>query len=122
MLKEITCTVCPIGCNIFIESEKNNIISVKGYGCSRGIEYGKNEFLYPVRILTTTVKAAEDNILIPVRSSKPIPKEMLMECMSEIKKIRVTGNVKQYDIIISNICGSDADMVATRSYEKNSFY
>ncbi|WHH58121.1 DUF1667 domain-containing protein [Petroclostridium sp. X23] len=117
MLKEIICTVCPMGCNISVEGEGENIASIKGYNCNRGIEYGKNEFAHPVRILTTTVKAADDNILLPVRSSKPIPKELIMECMSEIKKVRVAGKVKRYEVIIQNICGSDADIVATGSLE-----
>ena len=117
MQKEIICTICPIGCIISVEGEGEDITSIKGYSCNRGIEYGKNEFAHPVRILTTTVKVADSNLLLPVRSSKPIPKELIMECMGEIKKIEVSAKVKRYDVIIPNICGSSADIVATGSLE-----
>lgn len=117
MLKEITCTICPIGCNISVEGEGENITSINGYGCNRGIEYGKSEFAHPVRILTTTVKVAGSVTLLPVRSSKPIPKELIMDCMEEIKKVEVSGKVKRYEVIIQDICGSAADMVATGNLE-----
>jgi len=117
MRKDIICTICPIGCNISVEGEGEEITSIKGYSCNRGIEYGKNEFAHPVRILTTTVKVADSNMLLPVRSSKPIPKELIMECMEEIKKIEVSAKVKRYEVIIPNICGSAADIVATGNLE-----
>lgn len=117
MQKEIICTVCPIGCNISVEGEGEDITSIKGYSCNRGIEYGKNEFAHPVRILTTTVKVDDTNILLPVRSNKPIPKNLIMECMAEVKKINVPASVKRYDVIIPNICGSTADIVATGNIE-----
>ena len=112
------CTICPIGCNITVEGEGEAIVSITGYGCKRGIEYGKNEFSHPVRILTTTVKIAGTDQLLPVRSSKPIPKELIMKCMEEIKKVTISEKVKRYDVIIPNICGSTADIVATGSLEK----
>lgn len=118
MRKDMICTICPIGCNITVEGEGENIVSISGYSCKRGIEYAKNEFSHPVRILTTTVKIAGTDQLLPVRSSKPIPKELIMKCMEEIKKVTVSVKVKRYDIIIPNICGSASDIVATGSLEK----
>ncbi len=118
MRKDIICTICPIGCNISVEGEGENISSISGYSCKRGIEYGKNEFSHPVRILTTTVKVAGTDQLLPVRSSKPIPKELIMQCMEEIRKVNASGKTKRYDVIIPNICESGADIVATGSLEK----
>jgi CxxC motif-containing protein len=116
MKKEIICTICPLGCNISVEGEGEEITSISGYGCKRGIEYGRNEFSHPVRILTTTVKIAGSEQLLPVRSSKPIPKELIMKCMEEIKKMSVSLPVKRYDVIIQDVCGSGADIVATGSF------
>jgi CxxC motif-containing protein len=117
MKKEIICTICPIGCNISVDGEGEAITSVKGYSCKRGVEYARNEFSHPVRILTTTVKVAGSDQLLPVRSNKPIPKEMIMDCMEVIKKITASSKVKRYDVIIPDICGSSADIVATGSLE-----
>jgi len=116
MLKEIVCIICPIGCNIIVEGEGNEIKSIKGYNCNRGIDYARDEYLHPKRILTTTVKVAGKDVLIPVRSNKPIPKEMIMDCMEVIKKTRIKGKVKIYDVIIEDICNTGVDIVATGEY------
>lgn len=116
MKKEITCTVCPIGCNIIVEGEGENITSINGYQCNRGLEYGKNEFAHPVRILTTTVKVENSSTpLLSVRSNKPIPKELIMDCMEIIKEVKITPPVNSKKVIISNICNSGADIIATAS-------
>lgn len=59
-LKEITCIVCPLGCRIQVEMEGGEIKSVKGYSCSRGLEYAKNEVTMPKRTITTSVRAIGD--------------------------------------------------------------
>ena len=116
MEKEIICTVCPRGCHIKVVGNENTVESLEGYSCKRGIEYATSEFISPVRILTTTVKIEGNNMdLLPVRSSKPLAKEKLFECMEVIKKTSVKLPVKQYDVIIAGICGSDADIVATKT-------
>lgn len=116
MKKEIICTVCPRGCHIQVEGEGENILSVEGHSCKRGLEYASAEFAHPVRILTTTVKlAGVENDLLPVRSSKPVPKEKLLDCMAAIRAVEIKLPVNRYDVIISDICGTGVDMVATKA-------
>ena len=116
MKKEIICTVCPRGCHIMVEGEGDTILSVEGYSCKRGLEYGSTEFAHPVRILTTTVKMAGiENDLLPVRSSAPVPKEKLFDCMDVIRKTEVKLPVARYDVLIPNICGTGIDIVATKT-------
>lgn len=116
MKKEIICTVCPRGCHIQVEGEGEKILSVEGYGCKRGLEYGSAEFAHPVRILTTTVKlTGVQNDLLPVRSNKPLPKEKIMDCMAIIRETVVKTPVNCYDVIIPKICGCGVDIVATKS-------
>ena len=116
MKKEIICTVCPRGCHIQVEGEGDKVLSVEGQGCKRGLEYASTEFAHPVRILTTTVKMAGiDNDLLPVRSSAPVPKEKLFDCMEVIRSTQVELPVASYDVIISDICGTGVDIVATKT-------
>ena len=116
MKKEIICTVCPVGCNLIVEGEGESITSITGNECNRGLEYGKNEFAHPVRILTTTVKVeGSSEELLSVRSNKPVPKELLMDCMEKIREVKIYPPVKSKSIIISDICGCGADIVATAS-------
>ena len=115
MEKEIICTVCPRGCHIHVTGEGENVNSVEGYSCKRGLEYATAEFAHPVRILTTTVGiAGDEHELLPVRSSLPLPKDKLFECMEAIRAVRVKLPVKRYDVIVPNICGTGVDIVATR--------
>lgn len=118
MKKEIICTVCPRGCRITVEGEGDTILSVEGYACKRGLEYGSAEFAHPVRILTTTVKmAGVDNDLLPVRSTAPIPKEKIIDCMDVIRSVEAALPVSRYDVIVRDICGTGVDIVATKSVQ-----
>lgn len=112
--KIITCITCPIGCDIVVSGEGDGILSMKGNQCKRGEEYASKEFMHPVRILTTTVKVnGADTPLLPIRSDKPVPQELLMQCMDEIRNVRVTPPISRYDVIIAHILGTDVNIVAT---------
>lgn len=115
MNKEIICTVCPRGCHILAKGDGKVVSSVEGYACPRGKVYAENEYSAPVRILTTLVKLeGGKEELLPVRSSKPILKEKIAECMQAIKAITVRPPVRRYDVIISDVCGTGVDIVATK--------
>lgn len=114
MKRDIICTICPKGCTVTVEDVTGNT-TASGYGCKRGLEYATAEFTAPVRILTTTVKVlGHDGDLLPVRSEKPLPKEKILDCMDVIKKTSVILPVKQYDVVVKNICETDVDIVATK--------
>ena len=116
MKKEIICTVCPRGCHIMVEGDGEKVLTAEGYSCKRGLEYANTEYAHPVRILTTLVKiAGVPNDLLPVRSSQPVPKEKLFDCMDVIRGTTVKLPVKRYDVIVPNICGTGVDIVATKT-------
>lgn len=122
MKKEIICTVCPRGCSVTVEGNENEMTLIEGYSCKRGMEFAKSEFLNPLRILTTLVKIeGVENDLLPVRSDKPIPKTAIFDCMKAIKDAKVKLPVKRYDVIISNICGTDANIVATKDVDQGEY-
>ncbi|MGE4277490.1 MAG: DUF1667 domain-containing protein [Lawsonibacter sp.] len=112
MKKEMICTVCPMGCHITVEGTSEVINCIEGYTCQRGEQYARQEFSHPVRLLTTTVKVS-DGRLLPVRSSRPLPKELMMDCMKELKRTVVEAPIKRYDIVLSNICGCGVDIIAS---------
>jgi len=116
MEKNIICTVCPRGCHVKVTLNGSEVTEISDYGCKRGKEYAAAEATHPVRILTTTVKIADNKYnLLPVRSNAPVPKELQMECMKAIKAIAVTAPVKAGDVVLPNICGTGVDIVATKS-------
>ncbi len=111
--QEIICTVCPMGCHIRVVGEGNNIESVEGYTCKRGEKYARTEFVCPVRILTTTVlvKGGTEPMLA-VRTSAPVPKTKLFDCMRTIRSMTFDAPIQAYQVLIPDIEGTGADLVA----------
>lgn len=52
--------------------------------------------------------------LLPVRSSKPLPKDKLFDCMEDIKNLAVKLPVKRYDAVVADICGTGINIMATK--------
>lgn len=120
--KKITCVICPIGCDIEVDIDNKNISQIRNNKCKRGYDYASAEVLNPVRILTSTVKIGKKNGIknrLAVKSDKPIPKTLLLDCMKVIKNTEISKPVKMGDIIISDILGTGADIIATRTMEYN---
>ena len=115
MVRELTCIVCPMGCQLKVELDDNKrVASVEGYTCKRGREYAETEFTAPMRTLTTTAQI-EGGGVVPVKTDKPIPKDLLFDCMKEINLAHVPENAKMGYIVIENILNTGANVVTTRN-------
>ena len=113
--KEIRCIVCPTGCLVHVENVNGELV-IEGHSCNRGEEYAREEFIAPKRILTTTIRVENGFLpLIPVRSDTPIPKEKLQETLKEIAVTEVKAPIKMGDILIKNVIGLDANIIASRN-------
>ena len=114
-MKELICITCPRGCHLVVDDDMN----VTGNFCPRGKAYAISELTHPVRTLTSTVKTnSKLNPRLPVKSNKPLPKELVFKAMEEIDKIQIKLPIKIGDVIINNVCGSDVDVVATKNISK----
>ena len=111
MKKELTCIVCPLGCNLSI-TKKNGSFEVAGNTCPRGKNYAIAECTAPTRTVTSTMKC-ENGCLLPVKTDKPIPKDKIMECMSCINQKVVPLPIAIGDVIIDDVFGSK--IVATKN-------
>ena len=110
-MKELICIVCPRGCHLRIDENG----TVTGNGCQRGVDYAHAELTAPVRTLTSTVKiTGADLPRLPVKTDRPIPKERMAEAMRILNGVTVTAPIRIGDVIVKNIAGSEADLVATR--------
>ena len=106
MKRKLTCIVCPMGCSLEVELCENKVVSVSGNTCPRGAVYAETECTNPQRTVTTTAKCS-DGSLVSVKTSKPIPKDKVFECMKIINKIKVDLPVCVGDVIIENVFGSN---------------
>ncbi len=111
--KKVICVICPRGCEITVNGEGREVKSIEGNQCQRGFEYAKSEFVLPCRTLTTSVVLeGAGRKMLPIRSNKPIPKELMFACMKEVKKVTVKAPVEMHQVIIKNILDTGIDMVA----------
>ncbi|MBO5907978.1 MAG: DUF1667 domain-containing protein [Clostridia bacterium] len=113
MQRNLTCIICPRGCNLVIElDDEGKIESVSGNACKRGIGYAEDECTAPKRSVTSTVRC-EGGGLIAVKTASPIPKSLVFECMKKINGTHAKSDVKIGDVIIKNVLGTGVDIIAS---------
>jgi len=119
MKRTMTCIECPQGCRLEIEADGSRLIGVTGNKCARGGLYARQEIEAPLRTLTTSVLTRGLELkMLPVRTSKPIPKEKLFEAMAAVKLLVITSPVKAGAVIAADFLGLGADLVACRELKK----
>ena len=109
MVKILTCIECPIGCEIEVTLEEGKVVSLRGNGCPRGKLYAEAEVVCPKRVVTSTVRA-EDGEMIPVKTDRPVRKDAIFEVMEKINKTVCKKPVAMGDVLLENIC-DDANLV-----------
>ena len=119
MRKNITCTICPLGCRIRVAHSKDAIQRIEDYQCERGKDYAVHEVFNPMRTLTTTLRVKNGELpLVSVKVSKPVPKESLIEIMDAIAHIEVEAPLAIGEVLVEGVLGLDADIVATKHVRK----
>ena len=118
MKRELICIGCPMGCRLTLESapETANGYRVTGCTCKRGEEYAIKEVTAPTRMLTSTVVIEGARLpRLPVRTSGPIPKQRLGECMAILNGLRETSPVAVGQVLVKDLFGTGIDLIASRS-------
>ncbi len=118
MKKELTCVVFPVGCRITSEIDGSGTISsVSGNTCPRGMAYAESELKHPVRTLTTSVRisGAAHAVMLPVKTSRPIPKELLLPAMDVIHTVSVASPIHLGDVLIENFMEEGTNLVACKT-------
>lgn len=114
MIRELTCIVCPKGCQLKVELEGKKVLSVSGNTCKRGVVYAEAECTAPMRTLTTTAPVRGGGV-VPVKTDRTVPKELLFECMEIVNKTLVEPDARLGDVVVENILGTGANVVTTRN-------
>lgn len=119
MKKTIICTVCPNGCEVEAVYTCKEDMQITGNKCKRGIEYCINECFDPKRTFTSSVRiSSSGRRMLPVRTTAPVSKELLMSCADEVHKITVKAPVRNQQIIVENFLNTGVDLVAAMSLEE----
>ena len=113
--KNLTCIVCPRGCTLTVTLDsalENPVLSVEGQGCKRGVDYATAECTHPTRVLTTTAPTVDGGV-VPCKTDRAIPRELLFEAMKAVNSLSAPAVVRIGDILLENLLGTGANIVAT---------
>lgn len=114
--KELICIGCPLGCNLTVEMDGGQVVSVNGNTCKRGDDYARKELTDPRRIVTSTVPVAGGNLpVVSVKTASDIPKGKMRECLCALKGVTLTAPVQIGDVIVENVADTGVDVIATKS-------
>ncbi|MDA1257646.1 MAG: DUF1667 domain-containing protein [Chloroflexi bacterium] len=112
----IVCVVCPVSCAVQVEFEGNGIIRTDHNQCKLALEYVNDELFDPRRTLTTSLAVdGGAKPLVSVKTDHGIPKHRVMEAMQSLSGLHVQAPVHIGDVIVPNLIGTGADLVATRN-------
>ncbi|BAH05063.1 DUF1667 domain-containing protein [Clostridium kluyveri] len=113
MIKEVICSECNEKFDINDDLKINNHL------------YGKKDNLTKLNIysecgiFTTIVRIKGSNYnVVPVKSSRPLNKNLWVECSKVLSRIHVGAPIKMGDIICKNILNTGVDIICTKSIDK----
>lgn len=96
-----------------VEAEGNRVVKVDGAGCPKGVEYAKQEFSDPRRMVFTVVRVRNGEFpTVSVKTSKPVPKSKVFNLMRMLASIELEAPVEIGQVVVSDAYG--AEVVATR--------
>jgi len=111
--RELICIICPASCTLRVTRDQSGELRVEGAGCSRGIEYAKQEVANPVRYVMTVVRVRNGDLpTVSLVTSRPVPKSCIPEVMKATAFLEVEAPIEVGQVILRDVCG--ADLVATR--------
>ena len=114
-MKELTCINCPLGCRLSVDDKDLANIKVSGNTCPRGVTYAVSEITAPKRMVTSSVPVTGSTTKrVSVKTSAPIAKDMIFECLKEVRSLRVKAPVAIGDVLLANVCGTEVNIIATR--------
>ena len=116
MTRELTCIVCPKGCQLKVELENGEVTSVIGHTCPRGKQYAIDECIHPMRTVTSTARTDRGGV-IAVKTNGTIPKELMFALMKEINRATVKLPARIGDVVISNALSTGVDVVVSANME-----
>ncbi len=112
--RKLVCIVCPVGCCIELRVDGDKVESISGCKCKRGHDYAVEECFNPVRTLTGTVAVYDGQLhLLPVKSDRPLPKQLVPACIKELKRHETQAPVKIGDVIVEDILNTGINIIAT---------
>lgn len=114
----LTCIVCPNGCNLEVEKNGDEII-VRHNKCPRGIDFAREEIISPMRSVTSTVHSIFTEMpVVPVRTKGDIPKNKIGELIKLINTLEIDKLYGLGETLYSNVLDTGIDLIVTIDMKK----
>lgn len=114
--QELICIGCPLGCNVTVTMEDNEVTKVEGNTCPRGDAYARKEVTNPTRIVTSLVRVnGGTQAMVSCKTSSDIPKGKIFEITEALTKVTVNAPVAIGDVLVSNVANTCVDIIATKN-------
>lgn len=114
MKREMTCILCPMGCRLEVTQDEAGAIFVTGNTCKRGAQYGEQEFLSPMRVVTSSVRVAGGaRPLCSVKTAGQVPKQAIGRVLGEIRSAIMPAPVAIGQVLLRDVAGTGVNLVAT---------
>jgi CxxC motif-containing protein len=117
---KMSCTTCPNSCEMVATVDGGKMVAVVGNLCKRGIDFAEQEWINPMRTLTSTMilrRAGREAVSVPVRSAAPMPRNRMMAAMAAIRKTAIDHPVAIGEVLIPDVAGCGIDIVASKTVE-----
>lgn len=114
MEKQLICINCPLGCRLNVFLQDGQVISVSGNTCPRGEEYACQEAVEPLRVLTSLMRIKGREKPFSVKTSVPIPRRLMFDCVNEIFSHKAFPPIHVGDVVIANVCNIGCDIISTQ--------
>lgn len=117
---QLTCIGCPLGCQITVKLQEQEISSVSGNTCRRGESYARKEVTNPTRIVTSSVPVTgsrEHTAMVSCKTERDVPKHKIFDVIASLKTIRAQAPIRIGDVLLENAAGTGVDIVATKNVD-----
>lgn len=112
-MENITCILCPNGCNLSIE-KLGQEWEIKGNKCPKGKQFAINEITDPRRSVCSTIKTTFKKVpRLPVRTDGEVPLETIFNVMAQINSKNLDIPVHVGEVIIENVSNTGINVIAT---------
>jgi CxxC motif-containing protein len=109
------CIGCPLGCRLEVDADGPDVVEVRGFACSRGDRFARQEHVAPRRHLTTTVRVRGGTwSRLPVKTAASIPKARLLDLARALHELDLEAPVRLGEVVLADALGLGVDVVATR--------
>ena len=117
---DMICIVCPKSCRI--TALLGDPPDISGHSCKRGYQFALDELTDPKRTVCTTVRTVfPDSPVLPVKTSKEVPKGRIFDLMREINSFTLDKRVGRGEVVIENVLSLGADIIATSNLLKENY-